>query len=167
MMNMSRTCTRWFVSRCSLETLYLPLYHSHDFFSRKAAFSSFPTQLVPRDFWLNGLETQVKSLKLLMLHPWCGLIRFTLEPCISTLNIFQDFVFRNFKQEQQCLCNYWLLKLLLGITKVSPSLNACLRYFWLQKYRHCMSVKIVLPKHSIVIFGLFFFQEKFEKSIVL
>ena len=29
-----------------------------------------------------------------------------LEPCISTLNIFQDFVFTNFKQEQQCLCNY-------------------------------------------------------------
>ena len=25
---------------------------------------------------------------------------------LSTVNIFQDFVFRNFKQEQQCLCNY-------------------------------------------------------------
>ena len=42
-----------------------------------------------------------------------------------------------------------------------------LRYFWLQKYRHCMSVKKILPKHSMVIFGLFYFQEKFEKSIVL
>ena len=73
----------------------------------------------------NGLETQVKSLMLLMLHPWYGLIRFTLEPCISTLNIFQDFVFTNFKQEQQCLRNYWLLKLLLGTTKLSPSLNVC------------------------------------------
>ena len=30
-----------------------------------------------------------------------------------------------------------------------------------------MSVKKVLPKHSMVIFGLFYFQEKFEKSIVL
>ena len=30
----------------------------------------------------------------------------TLEPCISTLNIFQDFVSTNFKQEQQCLCDY-------------------------------------------------------------
>ena len=41
----------------------------------------------------NGLETQVKPLMLLMLHPWYGLIRSTLEPCISTLNIFQGFVF--------------------------------------------------------------------------
>ena len=73
----------------------------------------------------NGLETQVKSLMLPMLHPWYGLIHFTLEPCISTLNIFQDFVFTNFKQEQQCLCNYWLLKLLLGITKLNLSLNVC------------------------------------------
>ena len=73
----------------------------------------------------NGLETLVKSLMLLMLHPWYGQIRFTLEPCISNLNIFQDFVFTNFKKEQQCLSNYWLLKLLLGITKLSPSLNVC------------------------------------------
>ena len=71
----------------------------------------------------NGLETQAKSLMLLMLHPWYGLIRFTLEPCISTLNIFQNFVFKNFKQEQQCLCNYLLLKHRLGITKLSLSLN--------------------------------------------
>ena len=39
---------------------------------------------------INGLETQVKSLMLLMLHSWYGLIRFTLGPRISTLNIFQD-----------------------------------------------------------------------------
>ena len=30
-----------------------------------------------------------------------------------------------------------------------------------------MSVKQVLPKHLMVIFGLFYFQENFEKSIVL
>ena len=45
---------------------------------------------------------------------------------ISNLNIFQDFVFTNFKQEQECLCNYPLLKLLLGITKL---ITECLRYF--------------------------------------
>ena len=50
--------------------------------------------------------------------------------------------------------------------KAKP-ITECLRYFLLQKYRHCMSVKKVLPKHSMVIFGLFYFQEKFEKSIIL
>ena len=30
---------------------------------------------------------------------------FTLEPCIFTLNIFQDFLFTYFKQKQQCPCN--------------------------------------------------------------
>ena len=41
----------------------------------------------------NGLETQAKAIMLLMLHLWYGLIRFTLELCNFTLNVFQDFVF--------------------------------------------------------------------------
>ena len=40
-------------------------------------------------------------------------------------------------------------------------------YFLLQKYRHCMSIKKVLPKHSMVIFALFYFHKKLEKLIVL
>ena len=40
-----------------------------------------------------------------------------LEPCNFALSIFQDFVFTYFKQERQCLCNYRLLKLILGTTK--------------------------------------------------
>ena len=54
----------------------------------------------------------------------------------------------------------------IGYNKTKP-ITECLRYFWLQKYRHCMSVLKVGPKHSMVIFGLFYFQEKFEKSTVL
>ena len=54
----------------------------------------------------------------------------------------------------------------IGYNKAKP-ITEYLRYFWLQKYRHCMSVEMVLPKHSMVIFGLFHFQGKFEKSIVL
>ena len=59
----------------------------------------------------NGLETQTKAL----MTSVYGLIRFTLESCNVTLNIFQDFVFTDFKQERQCLWNYRLLKSLLGI----------------------------------------------------
>ena len=55
----------------------------------------------------NGLETQVKPL---MLHADAtSVIRphtLYFGTCISTLNIFQDFLLTNFKQEQQCLCNY-------------------------------------------------------------
>ena len=50
--------------------------------------------------------------------------------------------------------------------KAKP-ITECLRYFRLQKYRHCTSVKKVLPTHSMVFFGLFYFQEKFEKSIIM
>ena len=42
----------------------------------------------------NGLETQAKALMTSMIRPD---IRFTLEPCNFTLNIFQDFVFTYFK----------------------------------------------------------------------
>ena len=65
----------------------------------------------------NELETQGKSLMLLMLYPWYDLIRFTLKPCTFTLNIFQDFAITYFKQELQCLWNYRILKLPLGIIK--------------------------------------------------
>ena len=47
-------------------------------------------------------------------------------------------------------------KTLIGYDKAKP-ITECL------KYSHCMLVK----KHSMVIFGLLYFQEKFEKSIVL
>ena len=101
------------------------------------------------------LETQTKTLILLMLHPWYGLIRFTLEACNFTLNIFQDFVFTYFKQERQCLCNYIYqhLKLILGITKLKTNTES-LGYFWLYKCCHCTLVEKVLPKHSMVILGL-------------
>ena len=39
----------------------------------------------------NGLETQTKVQMLLMLHPWYGLIRFTLEPRNFTLMYFSTF----------------------------------------------------------------------------
>ena len=54
----------------------------------------------------------------------------------------------------------------IGYNKAKP-ITECLRYFGLQKYCLCMSVKKVLLKHSMVIFSHFYFQEKFEKSIVL
>ena len=57
-------------------------------------------------------------------------------------------------------------KIPIGCNKAKP-IAECLRYFLLHRYRHCMSVKKVLPKHSMVISGLFYFQEKSKKSIVL
>ena len=51
---------------------------------------------------------------LYMLYVW----RLKPELCNFTLNIFQEFVFPNFKQERQCLFNYQLLKLLLDTTKL-------------------------------------------------
>ena len=40
-------------------------------------------------------------------------------------------------------------------------------FFLLQKYRHCILVKKVLPKHSTVIFGLVYPPEKYKKWIVV
>ena len=114
---------------------------------------------------LTVLKKQVKALMLLMLRPWCDLICFTLELCNFTLNIFKDFLFASFELERQCLCKYRLLKTyFLGKTKLK-SLNV--RYFLLQIYRHCMFFKKVLPKHSMVIFGLVYRLEEFKRSIVV
>ena len=41
----------------------------------------------------------------------------TLKHCNFTLNIFQDFVFTNFKQERPCLRNYRLFILFQGVNK--------------------------------------------------
>ena len=78
----------------------------NEFISTLPGFNFNMCMICTIDNQRNELETQVKSLMLLMLRPRYGLIRFTLKPCISTLNIFQDFVFTNFKQERQCLCDY-------------------------------------------------------------
>ena len=53
----------------------------------------------------NGLETQAKVYT-------TSVIRFALEPCNFTLNLFIYF-----KQEQKCECNYRLLKLFKEINK--------------------------------------------------
>ena len=58
----------------------------------------------------NGLKTQANVYA-------TSVIRFTLEPCNFTLNTFQDSVFTYFKQEQECECNYRLLKLFREINK--------------------------------------------------
>ena len=52
----------------------------------------------------------------------------------------------------------------IGYNTAKP-ITECLCYSWLQKYRHCMSVKKVLPKHSMVIFGHFYLHEKFDSFV--
>ena len=59
----------------------------------------------------NGLETQAKVYA-------TSVIRFTLEPCVFTLNTFQGIVSTCFKQEQKCECNCRLLNFFREINKV-------------------------------------------------
>ena len=72
---------------------------------------------------------------------WCYVCHtLYLKFCKFTLNTFYDFVFTYFKQEQQYLWNFRLLKLLFAMTKLK-TVTKCFRYFRLQKYRHRILVK--------------------------
>ena len=51
----------------------------------------------------------------------------------------------------------------IGYNKAKP-ITECLRYFRLQKYRHCVSVKNFLPKHIQWWFSAFFTSRKSLKS---
>ena len=70
--------------------------------SQKIAITDFRacTNHPTKDNQWNGEETQAKALMLLMLHPWYGLIRFSLKPCNFILNIFYHLVFAYSKQER-------------------------------------------------------------------
>ena len=54
----------------------------------------------------------------------------------------------------------------IGYNKATPTLNVCV-IFDFRNIAIVLSVKKVLPKYSLVTFSPFYFQEKFEKSIVL
>ena len=93
-------------------------------------------QIYPRGI-INGLNRWKSELKINVADATNAmrLIRFTLEPCNFTLNTCQDFVFTYFKQEQQCLWNYRLLKILLGV-KLLKTNAECLPSFSVQKCCH-------------------------------
>ena len=57
-----------------------------------------------------------------------GLIRFILEPCNFTLNMFQDFVFTNFKTRAAMSMQLLTFKTPIEYNKAKP-VAECLRYF--------------------------------------